>query len=66
MGEKNEREKRGDAFLCWTERPVDFFLVLLAAAFGFKKKYMYISIMFVMQVSRMCCILRRLLVYKRL
>ena len=25
-GEKREREKRGDAFLCWTERPVDFFL----------------------------------------
>lgn len=34
-GEKQERE-RGDVFLCWTERPVDFFL-LLAASFGLNK-----------------------------
>lgn len=39
-GENRAREKRGDAFLCWTERPVDFFFVFVRvlawAAFGLK------------------------------
>lgn len=54
--------------MCWTERLVDFIFCLflvLDAAWIKKKKEKNVSVMFVMQLSRMCCVLRTTLLLEK-